>query len=296
MGEQVVQHFSAESVFEANKKVSGFVERDYSKPLHTQGFYEVNIVLRGSAIHTVGERSMTVSEGDTFIIPPNVPHAYDGGEGFDVYHILISPGFLERNSADLYLLPGFSSLFIIDPLLREKTSARLHFRLDDHEISELSPMLAALTRHSGADSASDRILTNCRALMIVVFICSAYQKRADEMGGRGIGNDGLASSIAYLYENYHRHVTVDELTRVARMSRTAFMAGFKRVTGVSPGRFQANYRVERAKQMLSDSSLSISDIAAEVGCFDTSHLIRIFSAQCGMTPGEYRLSRREKDG
>ncbi|MBR2460647.1 MAG: helix-turn-helix transcriptional regulator [Clostridia bacterium] len=101
-------------------------------------------------------------------------------------------------------------------------------------------------------------------------------------------DDGFTRSIQYIYENYRQHISIEELTRIARMSRTAYMVRFKRVTGVTPGKFQSNYRVELAKQMLSDTSAHISEIAADVGCFDASHFVRIFSAQCGVTPGEYR--------
>ncbi|MBR2460646.1 MAG: AraC family ligand binding domain-containing protein [Clostridia bacterium] len=172
-----IRHFSAEEVFEAPKLARGFVEANYSKGLHTQGFYEVNTVLRGSAVHCVGKRSITVSCGDTFIIPPNVPHSYDGGEGFDVYHLLLSPKFLERNFSELRLLPAFSALFRIDPMLREKTSSRLHFRLDGSELDFLSPMLDTLTRYSAQKSTESAIITNCQAMIVVAELCSAYDKR-----------------------------------------------------------------------------------------------------------------------
>ena len=91
-----------------------------------------------------------------------------------------------------------------------------------------------------------------------------------------------------------QHIAIAELSEIARMSRTAYTVKFKRVTGTSPGKFQSHYRVELAKNLLSETLLPISQIAAEVGCFDTSHLVRIFSSECGVTPTEYRRQRLER--
>ena len=288
--EQAIQHYTAESIFAPPRLARGFTERNYCKGLHTQGFYEINIVLRGSATHRIGERSLTVSSGDTFIIPPDVPHSYNGGEGFDVYHILLSPKLLEKNFSELRTLSAFSALFKIDPMLRERAVSRLHFRLNEGEIGELTPLLDSLALHdNGRDlSAESAVLSNSLAMIAIVILCGFYEKRVTDPLYAETEDDGFAKSIAYLYENYSRHVTIDELLHIAGMSRTSYITKFKRVTGVTPGRFQANYRVELAKQMLSDSSAPVSEIAAEVGCFDTSHLVRIFSEQCGVTPGEYR--------
>lgn len=287
---KVSRHFTAEEVFQLPKMARGFVEENYSRDMHTQGFYEVNVILSESANHTIGERTITVSKGDTFIIPPNVPHSYDGGKGFDVYHILLHPKFLEKNSAELQMLPAFSSLFRIDPLLREKTTARLHFRLSEEELAELSEYLERLTAETLGSGAASAIMTNCAALSAVAWICQAYERRE----GKGAFSDDEAfqQSIAFIYENCARHITIAELSEIARMSRTAYTVKFKRVTGTSPGKFQTHYRVELAKNLLSNTSMPVSQIAVEVGCFDTSHLVRIFSSETGITPTEYRNAVR----
>lgn len=283
---KVFRHYTAEEVFQPPKLARGFVEKNYKKYMHTQGFYEVNIVLSGSATHTIGERRITVNAGDTFIIPPNVPHSYDGGEGFDVYHILLNPKFLEKSSADLQLLPAYSALFRIDPLLREKTTAKLHFRLSEAEIRELTPYLDRLTEQTYESGAASAIITNCEALSVIAWLCQAYERR--ETPTEGSEDEAFQRSIAFIYENCTRHITIAELSEIARMSRTAYTVKFKRVTGTSPGKFQSHYRVELAKNLLSETTLPVSQIAAEVGCFDTSHLVRIFFSETGVTPTEYR--------
>ena len=291
------RHYTAAEIFPSPLfAVRGFTEKNYSKGMHSQGFYEVNIVLSGRSAHRIGQRTLTVSEGDTLISPPNVKHGYAGGKGFDVYHILISPKYLERYAAELGLLPAFSSLFRIDPIMREKTSARLYFSLTEEELSALKPSLERLDGYSHREGAENAIIAGAEALIIITKLCGIYEKR----GVAGVSDESedgaFLSSIAYVYENFDTAITVSELAHKARMSRTAYITKFKRVTGKPPAALQRQYRVSVAKQLLRDTELTQVEIGARVGFYDASHFIRAFKSETGMTPLEYRKNWMTKSG
>ena len=294
--EQLNMHYTVKEVFKSPiLAVKGFVEKNYSKGMHSQEFYEVNIVISGSAIHRIGERDLTVGAGDVFIIPPNVDHGYAGGEGFDVYHLLISPKYLEKNSAELKLLPAFSALFRIDPLMREKTSARLHFVLNDAEMALLMPTLEGLTLHTRETGAESAIIAGGEALIVIAQLCAIYEKKGVVNAVADADDDAFLASIAYIYENFDQTVTTDELVRIVQMSRTAYITRFKRVTGMPPARFLRQYRISVAKQLLADGTLTEAEIAQAVGCYDTSHFIRMFTSETGVTPTEFcKESKKEQ--
>lgn len=281
-------HYSTDEVFPTSRLIRGFTEESYNKKLHSQEFYEINIVIRGSANHYIGQRRITVSEGDTFIVPPNVMHGYDGSEGFDVYHILIHPRFLEKNSAELQRLSAFPSLFRIDPLMREKTSAKLHFRLTNEEIEKLTPRLNTLTAHSKNTETVDLIISNGEALIIIAELCSMYENHTETPLAQENDDAAFLLSIAYIYENYAERLTVPTLAHIARMSRNAYIAKFKRITGHTPAKFLKLHRIEVIKQMLTETSLSEAEIASSAGLCDTSHLIKMFCSETKMTPSEFR--------
>ena len=291
------RHYTVAEVFERPMlAVRGFTEKNYSKGMHSQAFYEVNIVLRGESAHRIGKRTLTVSAGDTFIIPPNVKHGYAGGEGFDVYHILISPKYLEKHSAELRLLPAFSSLFRIDPIMREKTSARLFFTLTEEELSSLMPTLERLDRYCHKEGAENAIISGAEALIAIAKLCGIYEKRGTDSASDETEDGAFLSSIAYVYENFDSSITALELARKARMSRTAYITKFKRVTGQPPAALQRQYRVSVAKQLLRDTELTQVEIGARVGFYDASHFIRVFKSETGMSPLEYRKNGMTKSG
>lgn len=289
MEKEEYQRYTAEQVFSSkHRTIRGFVEKDYSKPLHLQSFYEINIVLRGSAIHTLGKRTFSVAEGDVFIVPPEIPHGYDGGNGFDVYHILLSPQYLEKYSASLHPLPAFSSLFKIDPLLRAQTSLCPYFRLCAEEIARLSPRLATLTEHSRKDGYVDALICEGEALTVIATLCDIYARHDSGMHTPDAEDPAFLSSIAYLYEHYSERPSIDALAKLAQMSRGSYIAKFKRIMGQPPAHFIRQHRVEMIKLMLRGTRLSEAEIASAAGCTDVSHLIKLFSAETGLTPSAYR--------
>jgi|ERR1051325_186453 AraC-like DNA-binding protein len=112
----------------------------------------------------------------------------------------------------------------------------------------------------------------------------------------------------------HRSHTEQVVTRVHQEMQT--MAGMTRslaqhaaLQGVSEGHLSRSFaaivgrtfrqelrrvRVEKARQLLSESSLKISAIAARVGLLDPSQFISDFRAEMGVTPGSYREQQRNK--
>ena len=265
----------------------GYTNTNYAEERHSQAFYEINIITRGTGIHYFGERTYPARRGDVFIIPPNILHGYDGGDGFDVYHLLLSPAFMQKNSTNLMRLSAYSTLFHIDPMMRERVSDKLHLHLFGEDFEEVYAHLSQMEAIDNGTSIADGIMSEALATIVITKLCEVCGRtKGAESDSEGDGD--FLASISYLYEHYNESISTDTLVKMARMSRTAYLAKFKRVTGTTPGKFVAERRVEVAKDLLSDPSRSLAKIAAEIGCFDTSHFIRLFLQHTGMTPSEYR--------
>jgi len=267
----------------------GYTNANYSVEKHSQAFYELNIITRGSGTHWFGERTYPAIKGDVFIIPPNILHGYDGGEGFDVYHLLLSPSFMQKNSLSLSRLSAYSTLFHIDPMMRERVSDNLHLHLCDRDFDDVNVFLEQMEAIDESERICDGILSEAFATVVITKLCEVYA-RLDRERTEDDADSNFVKSLSYIYENYSRDITIDELVKMANMSRTAYLTKFKRVTGTTPGRLQAQIRIEAAKQLLCDPTRSLGQIAAEVGCYDTSHLVRLFKRTLGISPTEYRTS------
>jgi AraC-like DNA-binding protein len=103
-------------------------------------------------------------------------------------------------------------------------------------------------------------------------------------------SDARTAQVRDLLEDrVAENIRLDELARVAEISRFHLIRLFRRRYGVTPFAYQRNLRVERARAALRCGE-SLAQIAADLGFADQSHLGRAFRQVMGATPGQYRQS------
>ena len=83
---------------------------------------------------------------------------------------------------------------------------------------------------------------------------------------------------------------ISSLAELARLSRHHFCRSFRRSFGVSPHRYHLHRRAERAKTLLANPALSVTDIALDLGFLDSSSFSTTFRKLVGRTPTDYRRS------
>jgi AraC family transcriptional regulator len=93
--------------------------------------------------------------------------------------------------------------------------------------------------------------------------------------------------LDYIEHHLGDAISLEDLARVAGVSRFHFARQFRARTGESPMSYLMRTRVERSKTRLRDSRTRVIDIAAEFGFADQSHFGRTFRRLVGMPPSAY---------
>ena len=110
----------------------------------------------------------------------------------------------------------------------------------------------------------------------------------------GVRDMRISSAIEYVEQNYQRRITVEELAAHSNMSAPRFFPRFREETGMTPVEYMNAYRTNRAILLLiSDQDLTIEEIAERTGFESSAYFRRVFKAQTGKTPREYRSSSVE---
>jgi AraC family transcriptional regulator len=91
-----------------------------------------------------------------------------------------------------------------------------------------------------------------------------------------------------LRANLKGGVALREVARECGLSVGYFSHAFRRTLGVAPHQWLIEQRVALSKEKLRDDGLSLSDVAAECGFSDQSHLTRAFRQTVGVSPGAWR--------
>jgi len=86
-------------------------------------------------------------------------------------------------------------------------------------------------------------------------------------------------------------VSIDEVASACNLSRGTFLRSFRETTGKTPHQWLTQQRVEKARALLLDSTMPLSEVASACGFSDQSHFTRVFSVATGATPGVWRRSR-----
>ncbi|WP_407651944.1 helix-turn-helix domain-containing protein [Dongia soli] len=98
--------------------------------------------------------------------------------------------------------------------------------------------------------------------------------------------------LEYVETHLSEKIDLAVLAGVAGFSVFHFAREFKQTAGVTPHFYLLRKRVQRAKEMLAQTDLSLSEIALAAGFADQSHLARHFRRMVGSTPREFRWSHR----
>jgi AraC-like DNA-binding protein len=119
--------------------------------------------------------------------------------------------------------------------------------------------------------------------------CENLLLREQAAGTRGgLAPWQLRRAEALMSENLSVQVPLDQVAEECGLSVRHLARAFRQSTGVPPHRWLLDRRVKRAKELLPDSKLSLSDVALACGFGDQSHFTRTFTASVRLSPGAWR--------
>jgi AraC family transcriptional activator of mtrCDE len=107
-----------------------------------------------------------------------------------------------------------------------------------------------------------------------------------------LGDAPIARAFSEMVANPGADHTIESLAKVACLSRSGFMTRFATVLGTSPMTVLRELRMRRAAEILETSTLSVGQIAHEVGYASSSSFARVFRQAYQVDPTEYRARRR----
>lgn len=125
-------------------------------------------------------------------------------------------------------------------------------------------------------------------------MCLDYTKRMRALEKRRIVSRKVVETIEIIYDNLHKKITVDYLANKVNLSNSYLSTLFKKEVGIPISAYVQQKKLEVAKNMLSYSEYSISDIAALLAYPSHSYFTEVFRKEFGITPLQYRNQNHHK--
>ena len=99
---------------------------------------------------------------------------------------------------------------------------------------------------------------------------------------------------SYIEAHYAEDVSMQNAAQAMRYSEAYFCKLFKQCFRVNFSTYLNEYRIDKAKAMMTDPKFSIKDIGLACGYSDSNYFARVFKRITGQTPSEYRLAAAER--
>ena len=109
-----------------------------------------------------------------------------------------------------------------------------------------------------------------------------------------IKNAKLRDAVLYIENRFDESITLPDIAKAAGMNHTTLTALMKEELGLTAIEYLMKYRITVAKKQLEFTSVPIKDIANMTGFKTVQHFSRVFKAQTGKTPAEFRKNAVQK--
>ena len=100
------------------------------------------------------------------------------------------------------------------------------------------------------------------------------------------------SALAYIESHYKGRFSLQAMAGDLFVNGSYLLRVFKKHTGFTPLAYHNHVRCERAKELLSNTGESVSDIGEAVGFVSSAQFSHVFKKTEGCTPSEYRINHR----
>ena len=245
---------------------------DWHSVPHTHNHMELFFIVGGKGQFLIEDQLHPVDVNHLVIINPNVTHT----------EVSLNAQPLE------YIVLGIEGI----ELAASDTSHRQFSILDRYESVEISGCLRNILREMEQKNTGYEDV--CQAYMEILIIrlmrTTALAVPAEPQTVSV--NRQCAAVRRYIDLHFKEPLTLEQLAEEGHMNKFYLSHAFKREYGISPINYMISKRIEESKYLLTETDLSMSQIAQLLGFSSLSYFSQVFHRTQGISPKEYRNSQK----
>ena len=274
--------------YEKLKHVKFLVNRIQFRKEHIHNEFEIFIVLKGSGIAKIKNKSYTLKAGDAYLINSGEVHSY------------MRDPLYTLDKEDVDDVPLFLFVQISNHCLREYfpqirttifNSCNLKDYLSDDELKNVVNSLVASARTYFLEEPLYQlsILSNVAKVLATCYkkvpheIISEAQKSSLKQK-----NLRVERIISYIDANFETQIRLQDLAEQENLSPTHFSHLFTSLFGVTFQNYVNIKRMEQCIRLMPNKEKTLLEISYESGFSDPKYMNRMFIKHFGYTPKEYR--------
>ena len=257
---------------------------DFVVPWHWHEELELGYIERGTSIIRTLYQEYPVHQGDGFFINTNVVDTKINGnpgkpalEINHIFHPIFIGGHFGSRITAKYLNPILQNQQISVHIIRRGTKEA------DAVLDQLV-LLKEINRRPDQEILIRNTLSATWLLLLkeIETHFETSQLIETEKSNR------IKNMLSYVHKNFGNKITLEEIAAAANISEREANRIFQKTIRQTPFEYLLSYRLNAAKELLSHSDLSVTEISYRCGFTDSAYMGKQFRKACGMTPNEYR--------
>lgn len=254
---------------------AGYSTHEYAEHCYLQHSILVYLGSEDNSLRKIGDtlHKENINYGDIAIVPAGVNHwKQSGSDVSEMIVLTIEPNFLSRiareniNTNSIELKPTFAQT---DTLIQ---SIALNIKA---ELDRLK---------------SDRVYVESlfQALLLHLLKNHCHKEYYPQQAQNGLPPYKLRQAINYINHNLAENIKTCDLAQMLGLSQYYFCRLFRESLGIPPYRYVIQRRISKAKVLIRENQLPLSDISIECGFSSQSQMTHHFRKLVGVTPKVYR--------
>ncbi len=234
-----------------------------------KNFYLIHYIVAGKGTYTVGNLQHRLGPGDAFLIRPGKTVVYTA----------------DQEDPWRYCFFAFNGQAAEQYLNRTAFATGDVTHIDDDRINDL---VCETTDTLSASPRNADMYALSQLMKMLLFFAEHHE---DEGVERGLPiRADIQKVLDFIAYHYADPITVLDMSKLIALERSYFCRTFKNAVGISPKDYLTKFRLDKARFLLTETSLPIGKISERVGFQSFSSFSRLFTAQYQQSPSQYRKS------
>ena len=243
-----------------------------------------------------------VRAGDVFLVTMGAPHALTDQQDrptVPLEEAKARTGFRRGDTlrwgtgplgATLLCGEFSTAIELFHPVFRSLPTL-VHTSVDEEaEFSTLSEVLSLVDRESSRGAPGWMAVANRLSEIVMIQVLRTWIAHQPNAIGalQALKDPRINKALEAIHQRPQAPWTVQTLAETAGMSRTSFSTMFADLMGTTPVQYLTSWRMEVARSLLHSQSVTLSEVAEQVGYRSQASFTKVFREAVGMTPGAYR--------
>ncbi|MFZ5987855.1 MAG: AraC family transcriptional regulator [Bacillota bacterium] len=267
------------------KTIERFHDTSWHMEPNRHEFFEMVYIRKGNAVFEISGYPAEIGPNNIIIIKPDQPHKFIVKSESGCEFIVLNFKFVNKFDSQY---SGVSLDDFLNFVSGKESGSFITLKVSQK--NEIVTLLNRILSEKENPDIGSEFLNYLLVLELFVLISRALKMEWEN----SIKNKSpklkelIQASVSYIHNNYERDISLKDIAQYVFLSSSYFTRAFKEEVGISPINYLLKVRIERAKELLKDTDIKISDIALNIGFSNQQRFNDIFKKYVRITPLQYR--------